>query len=224
MPSSFFNDMLQTLTDRSRSLLGLPRGPLSGADLPVLAEQLLSRRGEASGVALARSIIDTLPHGVASRPGATSCMALAERFGPDPVRLARRHRGVPPGARRGDGLRAGHAAEVAAAGADPPPQPRARRHGRARAHARRPARRCWARPGARGGGSPISSICSRPGSTAASWCCGPSTGRPPRTSSRRSSATKPSTRSGTGMTCATGWSRPTGAASPSSTRNSWTSR
>ena len=41
--------------------------------------------------------------------------------------------------------------------------------------------------------SPISSA---PGSTAASWCCGTSTGRRRRTSSRRSSATRPCTRSG----------------------------
>ena len=88
MPSSFFNDMLQTLTDRSRSLLGLPRGPLSGADLPVLAEQLLSRRGEASGVALARSIIDTF-RTASPQAKRDFLMALAERFGPDPIRLAK---------------------------------------------------------------------------------------------------------------------------------------
>ena len=43
--------------------------------------------------------------------------------------------------------------------------------------------------------TPISSTCSRPGSTAASWCCAASTGRRRRACSRRSSATRRCTRS-----------------------------
>ncbi|MHB2168737.1 malonyl-CoA decarboxylase [Alsobacter sp. R-9] len=86
MPSSFFTDMLSTLTDRSRALLGLPRGPVAGGDLPRFADQLLSRRGEASGVVLARTILD----GYRAAPPAARLAflkALAERFGPDPARL-----------------------------------------------------------------------------------------------------------------------------------------
>src|SRR6476659_6681928 len=82
MPSSFFNDMLQTLTERSRSLLGLPKGPLAGADLPRLADQLLSRRGEASGVVLASTILATYRSAPPSAQVAF-LTALAERFGPD---------------------------------------------------------------------------------------------------------------------------------------------
>ncbi|MCP8939076.1 malonyl-CoA decarboxylase [Alsobacter sp. SYSU M60028] len=87
MPSSFFNDMLQTLTERSRSLLGLPRGALAGGQLPALAHQLLSRRGEASGVALARSILDTY-RAASVEARRAFLLDLAESFGPDPVRLA----------------------------------------------------------------------------------------------------------------------------------------
>jgi malonyl-CoA decarboxylase len=85
MATSFFNDLLQTLTERGRSLLRLPREPASG-DLVLLAEQLLSEKGEASGVALA----ETLLAGYAAAAG-TKRLAflrvLAERFGADRVKL-----------------------------------------------------------------------------------------------------------------------------------------
>ncbi len=86
MASYFFNDILQTLTNRGRGLLGLPRTDASAGDLVVLAEQLLSGRGEASGVALARS----LAVGYASAPLTSRLSfltALADRFGPDRRRV-----------------------------------------------------------------------------------------------------------------------------------------
>src|SRR5689334_4915889 len=86
MSSSFFNDMLQTLTDRSRSLLGLPKGAVAGADLPRLADQLLSRRGEASGVVLASTILATY-RSASPEARVAFLTALAERFGPDTVKL-----------------------------------------------------------------------------------------------------------------------------------------
>jgi malonyl-CoA decarboxylase len=86
MPSSFFNDMLQTLSERSRSLLGLPKGPVAGTDLPRLADRLLSRRGEASGVVLASTILATYRSASPSAQVAF-LMALAERFGPDRAKL-----------------------------------------------------------------------------------------------------------------------------------------
>jgi malonyl-CoA decarboxylase len=59
---SFLGDLLQTISDRGRELIGLPRAETAGratpADLVSLCEDLLSRRGEASGVALARLILD----------------------------------------------------------------------------------------------------------------------------------------------------------------------
>jgi hypothetical protein len=49
MVSSFFNDLVQTLGDRSRYLLGWSREAVKTGDLPSIGEALLSRRGEASG-------------------------------------------------------------------------------------------------------------------------------------------------------------------------------
>ena len=59
---SVLGDLIQTISDRGRDLIGLSRGDLartaSPADLARLCEDLISRRGEASGVALARLILD----------------------------------------------------------------------------------------------------------------------------------------------------------------------
>jgi malonyl-CoA decarboxylase len=59
---SFFGDLLQTISERGRDLIGIGRGDLasraSAGDLVKLCEDLISRRGEASGVALARLILD----------------------------------------------------------------------------------------------------------------------------------------------------------------------
>ncbi|MBE7248797.1 MAG: malonyl-CoA decarboxylase family protein, partial [Actinomycetospora chiangmaiensis] len=59
---SFFGDLLQTISERGRDLIGIARGDIasraSAADLVKLCEDLISRRGEASGVALARLILD----------------------------------------------------------------------------------------------------------------------------------------------------------------------
>ncbi|WP_375462943.1 malonyl-CoA decarboxylase [uncultured Methylobacterium sp.] len=59
---SFFGDLLQTISDRGRDLIGFGRGDLAAranaAELVRLCEDLISRRGEASGVALARLILD----------------------------------------------------------------------------------------------------------------------------------------------------------------------
>ena len=59
---SFFGDLLQTISERGRDLIGIGRGDMasraSANDLVKLCEDLISRRGEASGVALARLILD----------------------------------------------------------------------------------------------------------------------------------------------------------------------
>ncbi|WP_309083005.1 malonyl-CoA decarboxylase [Chelativorans sp.] len=56
--STFVADLIQALTDRRWPSLSLP-GKAKEADLGAMCEILLSRRGEASGVALASIIIDT---------------------------------------------------------------------------------------------------------------------------------------------------------------------
>src|SRR3712207_7803801 len=62
MNVSFFSDLLSTISERGRGLIGLGRGDdharASVTDLVRLSHELISRRGEASGVALARVILD----------------------------------------------------------------------------------------------------------------------------------------------------------------------
>jgi malonyl-CoA decarboxylase len=62
MNVSFFSDLLASISERGRGLIGLGRGDeharASVADLVRLSHELISRRGEASGVALARVILD----------------------------------------------------------------------------------------------------------------------------------------------------------------------
>ena len=62
MNVSFFSDLLSTISERGRGLIGLSRGDeharASVADIVKLSRELISRRGEASGVALARIILD----------------------------------------------------------------------------------------------------------------------------------------------------------------------
>ncbi|WP_232631239.1 malonyl-CoA decarboxylase [Methylobacterium sp. Leaf118] len=59
---SFLGDLIQTISDRGRDLISFGRNDLaraaSAADLAKLCDDLISRRGEASGVALARLILD----------------------------------------------------------------------------------------------------------------------------------------------------------------------
>lgn len=91
MNSSFFGDLLQSISDRGRSLLDLRRsGRLdAGArseSLVELCEELLSGRGEASGVALARDILNRYGE-LTIGPRIAFFEALATRFGPDRERV-----------------------------------------------------------------------------------------------------------------------------------------
>src|SRR5205085_6405727 len=88
----FFGELLQTISERGRSLLdrtGRRREtPAARSDgLVELCEDLLSRRGEASGVALAREILARY-HELTTGPRIAFFEALATRFGPDCERLA----------------------------------------------------------------------------------------------------------------------------------------
>src|SRR5918997_4901680 len=84
--ASFFNEVMQTLGDRGRALIGRSREAIAHGDLVALGELLLSRRGEASGVALARTLLD--PYVTAPLASRLSFLtALADRFGPDPARV-----------------------------------------------------------------------------------------------------------------------------------------
>ncbi|MBO1908672.1 malonyl-CoA decarboxylase [Microvirga sp. 3-52] len=86
--STFLGDLIDTLTERGRALLGRKsdRGAIPQLDLIAMSELLLSRRGEASGVALAQTLLAS--YGAA--PGTDRLaflQALADRFGPDRSRV-----------------------------------------------------------------------------------------------------------------------------------------
>ncbi len=86
----YFRDLLHSIADRGRSLLGRGRpaaedGP---ADLAALCDALLSRRGEASGVALAGEVLAR--YGALDETGRRGFLTLlAERYGPDRAGLAK---------------------------------------------------------------------------------------------------------------------------------------
>jgi len=89
MNTSFFGELLQTISERGRALLARDRRADASArseSLVELCEDLLSRRGEASGVALAREIL-TRYAALTTGPRIAFFEALAERFGTDPARL-----------------------------------------------------------------------------------------------------------------------------------------
>jgi malonyl-CoA decarboxylase len=89
MNTSFFGELLQTISERGRALLARDRRGDASArseSLVELCEDLLSGRGEASGVALAREILTrygTLTIG----PRIAFFEALAQRFGIDKGRM-----------------------------------------------------------------------------------------------------------------------------------------
>jgi malonyl-CoA decarboxylase len=84
---SFFSDLIDTLTERGRALLGrLDRSAIPQVDLTALGELLLSRRGEASGVALAQALIASYK-AASEKERLTFLRSLAERFGPDRARV-----------------------------------------------------------------------------------------------------------------------------------------
>jgi len=89
MNATFFGELLQSIADRGRSLLARPRRS-SGAErsesLVELCEHLLTGRGEASGVAMAREILARYAE-LRTGPRIAFFEALAERFGPDPERM-----------------------------------------------------------------------------------------------------------------------------------------
>jgi malonyl-CoA decarboxylase len=90
--TSFFSDMLQSIAERGRALIDRTRdrrevAEQRSASLVQLCEDLLSGRGEASGVALAREILARYGE-LKTGPRIAFFEALATRFGPDRTRLA----------------------------------------------------------------------------------------------------------------------------------------
>jgi malonyl-CoA decarboxylase len=91
MNTSFFGELLQTISERGRALLVRARDRRGASaerseSLVELCEDLLSGRGEASGVALAREILGRYGE-LTTGPRIAFFEALAERFRADPARM-----------------------------------------------------------------------------------------------------------------------------------------
>jgi malonyl-CoA decarboxylase len=87
--TSFFSEMLQSIAERSRALIGRERREHpreQSASLVELCEALLSRRGEASGVALANEILADYAE-LTIGPRIAFFEALATTFGHDRTRI-----------------------------------------------------------------------------------------------------------------------------------------
>ena len=90
MNTSFFSEMLQSIAERSRALIGRERREPDrerSAGLIELCEALLTGRGEASGVALAEDILERYA-ALTIGPRIAFFEALATTFGPDNARIA----------------------------------------------------------------------------------------------------------------------------------------
>src|ERR671928_378785 len=89
MANAFFSELLSTISERSRTLLRR-REPADGKDdateLVELCEALLSGRGEASGTAMAREVLDGY-HDLDANGRLAFFEELARHFGPDHERL-----------------------------------------------------------------------------------------------------------------------------------------
>ncbi len=89
MANAFFSDLLSTISERGRSLLrrGDPAdGKEDASDLIELCEALLSGRGEATGTAMAREVLDRY-HELDPNARLVFFEALARDFGPDRSKL-----------------------------------------------------------------------------------------------------------------------------------------
>jgi malonyl-CoA decarboxylase len=89
--TSFFGELLQTIADRGRTLIDRTRDRREAAEqrsanLIELCEELLSVRGEASGVALARELLVRYTE-LTIGPRIAFFEALARNFGPNQTRL-----------------------------------------------------------------------------------------------------------------------------------------
>ncbi|RDJ23074.1 MCD, Malonyl-CoA decarboxylase MCD [Bosea caraganae] len=87
MDMAFLGDLLTSVADRGRALIGLERfGNGRSRPLDRLCEDLLSGRGEASGMALAQAVLDAWD-GLDAAGRLDFFRMLQDRFGPDAERL-----------------------------------------------------------------------------------------------------------------------------------------
>jgi malonyl-CoA decarboxylase len=91
MANAFFTDLLSTISERGRTLLrrgGSPDTKQDATELIELCEALLSGRGEASGTAMAREVLDRY-HGLDAAGRRSFFEALVRDFGPDREKVAK---------------------------------------------------------------------------------------------------------------------------------------
>src|ERR1700716_937755 len=91
MSNAFFSDLLTSISERGRTLLrrgGPSNGKQDTSGLIELCEALLSGRGEASGTAMAREVLDHYRH-LDDVSRLSFFEALVRNYGPDRARLAR---------------------------------------------------------------------------------------------------------------------------------------
>src|ERR1700753_3501954 len=91
MANAFFSDLLSTISERGRSLLrrgDATDGKEDASDLIELCEALLSGRGEATGTAMAREVLDRY-HELDTNARLVFFETLARDFGPDRGKLAK---------------------------------------------------------------------------------------------------------------------------------------
>src|SRR5690348_3875068 len=107
MASAFFSDLLATISERGRTLLSRA-GPTDekpdASGLIELCESLLSGRGEASGTAMAREVLDHYQD-LDAEEQLYFFKGLVRDFGPDPKKLEEAieaWRKAPPGNDTGD--------------------------------------------------------------------------------------------------------------------------
>ncbi|WP_407156059.1 malonyl-CoA decarboxylase [Bradyrhizobium sp. STM 3557] len=91
MANAFFTDLLSTISERGRTLLGRGHTPAIKHDaqsLAELCEALVSGAGEASGTAMARDVLDGY-HDLDAEGQKAFFTALVHNFGPDTAKLAK---------------------------------------------------------------------------------------------------------------------------------------
>src|SRR4029077_9625329 len=91
MANAFFSDLLSTISERGRTLLrrgGSSDTRQESSELLELCEALLSGRGEASGTAMAREVLDRY-HGLDAEGRRTFFETLVRDFGPDREEIAK---------------------------------------------------------------------------------------------------------------------------------------
>jgi len=91
MNNAFFSDLLTSISERGRTLLrrgGSSDAKQTASELIELCEALLSGRGEASGTAVAREVLDCY-HNLDAEGRLAFFDTLARQYGPDQTRLSK---------------------------------------------------------------------------------------------------------------------------------------